>query len=54
MTTLDYIVLFGYFIFITAFGVWVSRRMRSSDRYFRGERQFKWWIMVGQAFLMAL
>ncbi len=50
MSRLDYIVLFGYFILITAFGVWVSRRIRSSDRYFRGERQFKWWIMVGQAF----
>ncbi|MDH4271724.1 MAG: sodium:solute symporter family protein, partial [Candidatus Aminicenantes bacterium] len=50
MTSLDYIVLFGYFVLITAFGIWVSRKMKSSDRYFRGERKFKWWIMVGQAF----
>jgi Na+/proline symporter len=50
MSTIDYIALFGYFILITAFGIWVSRKIRSSDRYFRGERKFKWWIMVGQAF----
>jgi len=50
MTTPDSIVLFGYFVLITAFGIWISRKMRTSDRYFRGERKFKWWIMVGQAF----
>ena len=50
MSILDSIVLFGYFVLITAFGIWISRRMRTSDRYFRGERKFKWWIMVGQAF----
>jgi Na+/proline symporter len=50
MTSLDYIVLFGYFILITTFGIWVSRRIRSSDGYFRGERKFRWWVMIGQAF----
>lgn len=50
MSIIDYLVLFGYFILITAFGIWISRRMKSSDRYFRGERKFKWWIMIGQAF----
>ena len=50
MTTLDYIVLFGFFIAITIFGLWISRKIRSSDGYFRGERKFKWWIMMGQAF----
>src|SRR4030065_1535206 len=50
MSTLDTIVLFGYFILITAFGIWISRKIKSSDHYFRGERKFKWWIMVGQAF----
>lgn len=46
----DYIVLFGYFVFITAFGIWISRKIKSSDGYFRGERKFKWWLMIGQAF----
>jgi Na+/proline symporter len=50
MTIIDYIVLFGFFIAITIFGLWISRKIRSSDGYFRGERKFKWWIMMGQAF----
>lgn len=50
MSTLDYIVLFGYFILITSFGIWISRKIKTSDSYFRGGRKFKWYIMVGQAF----
>ncbi len=50
MTTLDYIILFGYFIAITIYGLWISRRIKTSDGYFRGERKFSWWIMMGQAF----
>lgn len=47
---LDTAVVIGYFIGITAFGLWVARRARTSDAYFRGERKFGWWIMVGQSF----
>ncbi len=47
---LDSVVLVGYFIGITAFGLWVSRRIKTSDGFFRGERKFSWWIMMGQAF----
>ncbi|HEX2970537.1 MAG TPA: sodium:solute symporter family protein [Bacteroidales bacterium] len=50
MTTPDYIVLFGYFFLITAFGLWIAKRTRTSDAYFRGERKFRWYIMIGQAF----
>ncbi|MBK8884731.1 MAG: sodium:solute symporter family protein [Bacteroidales bacterium] len=50
MSTLDYVVLFGYFISITAFGLWMARKTRTSDAFFRGERKFKWYIMIGQAF----
>lgn len=50
MTFLDYIVLFGYLISITTFGIWISRKIRTSDSYFRGGRKFKWYIMIGQAF----
>jgi Na+/proline symporter len=50
MSIIDYIVLFGYFISITAFGLWMARKTRTSDAYFRGERKFKWYIMIGQAF----
>ena len=50
MTTLDYIILIGYFVSITTFGIWISRRIKTSDSYFRGGRKFKWYIMIGQAF----
>jgi Na+/proline symporter len=50
MSAIDYVVLFGYFFAITTFGIWISRRIKSSDGYFRGERKFRWWIMIGQAF----
>lgn len=50
MATLDYIVLIGYFISITTFGIWMSRKINTSDGYFRGGRKFKWYIMIGQAF----
>ena len=47
---LDSLVLFGYFIGITVFGLWIARKTKTSDGYFRGERKFSWWIMMGQAF----
>jgi Na+/proline symporter len=50
MSPLDYIVLFGYFFSITAFGLWMARKTSTSDAYFRGDRKFKWYIMIGQAF----
>ncbi|WP_236977225.1 sodium:solute symporter family protein [Membranihabitans maritimus] len=50
MTTIDYIILFSYFIGVVLFGLWISRQVKSSDSYFRGNRKFKWWIMMGQAF----
>jgi Na+/proline symporter len=50
MALIDYIVLFGYFFSITAFGLWIARKTKTSDAYFRGERKFKWYIMIGQAF----
>ncbi len=50
MTSLDLTVLIVYFVGITAYGLWISRRAKSSDQYFRGGRSFKWWTMMGQAF----
>lgn len=49
-TLLDTVVVMAYFVGVTAFGLWVARRARTSDAYFRGERKFGWWIMVGQSF----
>ncbi|MCF6353101.1 MAG: sodium:solute symporter family protein [Cyclobacteriaceae bacterium] len=50
MSSLDLTVLIVYFLGITAYGLWVARRTKSSDQYFRGGRSFKWWTMMGQAF----
>ena len=49
-THLDWLVLIVYFVAITAFGLWQSRRVRSSGSYFLGDRQLPWWVMVGQSF----
>ena len=50
MAPIDFAVLIGYFLLITLFGLWMSRKIKTSDTYFRGERKFSWWIMMGQAF----
>ncbi len=47
---LDIVVIALYFVAIIGYGLWVSRKIKSSDSYFRGDRKFSWWIMMGQAF----
>lgn len=47
---LDWAVLGGYFIGITLFGLWISRKTRTSGAYFLGDRKLPWWVMVGQSF----
>jgi len=49
-TSLDWLVLVGYFAGITAFGLWMARRIRTSGGYFLGDRKLPWWVMVGQSF----
>lgn len=49
-TWLDWLVLVGYLVGITGFGLWIARRVRSSGSYFLGDRKLPWWIMVGQSF----
>jgi len=50
MHLLDLTVLIVYFVGITAFGLWISRRTSTSEGYFLGGRKLKWWTMMGQAF----
>lgn len=50
MNWIDYTVLFGYFILITAFGIYLSRKVKSSNSYFLGDRKFSFWVMMGQSF----
>lgn len=47
---LDTLVIVLYFVIITGYGLWLTRKIKTSDGYFRGERKFSWWIMMGQAF----
>jgi len=49
-TALDWTVLLAYFLGITAFGLWMARKIRTSGGYFLGDRKLPWWVMVGQAF----
>jgi Na+/proline symporter len=49
-TWLDTTVVVVYCLGITVFGLWISRKTRTSGGYFLGGRQLPWWIMIGQAF----
>jgi len=49
-TWLDTTVVVVYCVGITLFGLWISRKTRTSGSYFLGNRQLPWWIMIGQAF----
>ncbi len=47
---LDTLVVVAYFLGITGYGVWLTRRVKNSDSYFRGNRSFSKWIMIAQGF----
>lgn len=47
---LDTLVVLTYFLGITGYGIWLTRRVKSSDSYFRGGRKFNKWIMMAQGF----
>ena len=49
-TWLDGVVLGSYFVGITFMGLWMARKVRTSGKYFLGDRKLRWWIMMGQAF----
>ncbi len=49
-TWLDTTVVVVYCVGIIIFGLWISRKTRTSGGYFLGGRQLPWWIMIGQAF----
>ena len=49
ITLLDWAVLVGYLIAITAVGLLVGYRVRRSREYFLGDRKFGPWVMIGQS-----
>src|SRR5919198_73365 len=50
ITTLDWAVLVGYLIIITAIGLIVGYRVRHSGEFFLGGRRFGPWLMIAQSF----
>lgn len=45
MSTLDIVVLTGYFGVIVAMGLWFARRNTSTEEYFVGGRRFRGWVI---------
>ena len=50
IATLDWIVIGGYFVIITAIGLIVGYRVRQTGEYFLGGRRFGPWLMMAQSF----
>src|SRR6185312_4739298 len=46
MKTLDLIIIFGYLIGITLFGVWFSKKQETTRDYFLGDRTVPWWAIA--------
>jgi SSS family transporter len=46
MQTLDLIIIFGYLIGITAFGIWYAGKQETTEEYFVGDRSVPWWAIA--------
>jgi SSS family transporter len=46
MQTLDLVIIFGYLIGITLFGVWFSGKQETTEDYFVGDRSVPWWAIA--------
>lgn len=46
MQTLDLIIIFGYLIGITAFGIWFAGKQDTTEEYFVGGRSVPWWAIA--------
>lgn len=46
MKPLDLIIIFGYLIGITLFGVWFSKKQETTRDYFLGDRTIPWWAIA--------
>ncbi|MDQ1729424.1 MAG: solute:Na+ symporter, family [Pyrinomonadaceae bacterium] len=46
MKALDLVIIFGYLIGITLFGVWFSRKQETTRDYFLGDRTVPWWAIA--------
>src|ERR1043166_875260 len=46
MRALDLIIIFGYLIGITLFGVWFAGKQKTTEDYFVGDRSVPWWAIA--------
>jgi SSS family transporter len=46
MKLIDLVIIFGYLIGITLFGVWFSRKQETTRDYFLGDRTVPWWAIA--------
>src|SRR5687768_7084537 len=46
MRPLDLVIIFGYLLGITLFGVWFSRKQKTTRDYFLGDRTVPWWAIA--------
>ncbi|CAN5290730.1 sodium:solute symporter [soil metagenome] len=46
MQTLDLIIIFGYLIGVTLFGVWFATKQETTEDYFVGDRNVPWWAIA--------
>lgn len=46
MQTIDIVIIFGYLIGITAFGIWFSGKQETTEDYFVGDRSVPWWAIA--------
>jgi Na+/proline symporter len=50
LATLDWAVLLGYLVIVTAIGLVAGSRVHRSNEYFLGGRRFGPWLMIAQSF----
>jgi SSS family solute:Na+ symporter len=46
MRILDLVIIFGYLIGITLFGVWFAGKQNTTEDYFVGDRSVPWWAIA--------
>src|SRR5436309_5081109 len=46
MRVLDLVIIFGYLIGITLFGVWFAGKQKTTEDYFVGDRSVPWWAIA--------
>src|SRR5579871_2191912 len=50
ISAVDWAVLILYFAIIAAVGLAAARKVKTTGRYFLGDRGFNRWLMIGQTF----